>query len=251
LIYKKSADEIATMRAAGVIVSDTLARLQEAIRPGISTADLDEIAERSISGAGAIPSFKGYRGFPAAICTSPNDMIVHGIPSSRVILEEGDVISLDVGAFHKGFHADSAWTFSVGEVSDEAAQLLKVTEEALNAGIGQCRAGNRIGDIGHAVEAVALAAGLSVVKEYVGHGVGRSLHEEPQVPNYGSPGRREPLAPGMTLAIEPMLNAGGPETEVLSDGWGVVTADGSLSAHFEHTVAITADGCEILTRPAR
>jgi methionyl aminopeptidase len=251
LIYKKSADEIATMRAAGVIVRDTLARLQEAIRPGISTADLDEIAERSISGAGAIPSFKGYRGFPAAICTSPNDMIVHGIPSSRVILEEGDVISLDVGAFHKGFHADSAWTFSVGEVSDEAAQLLKVTEEALNAGIGQCRAGNRIGDIGHAVEAVALAAGLSVVKEYVGHGVGRSLHEEPQVPNYGSPGRREPLAPGMTLAIEPMLNAGGPETEVLSDGWGVVTADGSLSAHFEHTVAITADGCEILTRPAR
>ena len=237
------------MRAAGIIVSDTLARLGEAIRPGVSTAELDAIAERSITGAGATPSFKGYRGFPAAICTSPNDMIVHGIPSPRVVLDDGDLISLDVGAYFRGFHADSAWTFGVGEVSDEGAQLMKVTEEALSAAISECRPGNRIGDIGHAVEQVAQSAGLAVVREYVGHGVGRSLHEEPQVPNYGPAGRREPLAVGMTLAIEPMLNAGGRETQVLEDGWGVVTADGSLSAHFEHTVAITLEGREILTRP--
>jgi methionyl aminopeptidase len=249
VIYKKSPDEIATMRAAGIIVSDTLARLREAIRPGVSTAELDAIAERSITGAGARPSFKGYRGFPAAICTSPNDMIVHGIPSPRVVLDEGDLISIDVGAYYRGFHADSAWTFGVGEVSDVGAQLMKVTEEALSAAISECRPGNRIGDIGHAVEQVAQSAGLAIVREYVGHGVGRSLHEEPQVPNYGPAGRREPLAVGMTLAIEPMLNAGGRETEVLEDGWGVVTADGSLSAHFEHTVAITPEGREILTRP--
>jgi methionyl aminopeptidase len=249
VIYKKSPEEIATMRAAGIIVSDTLARLGEAIRPGVSTAELDAIAERSITGAGATPSFKGYRGFPAAICTSPNDMIVHGIPSPRVVLDDGDLISLDVGAYFRGFHADSAWTFGVGEVSDEGAQLMKVTEEALSAAISECRPGNRIGDIGHAVEQVAQSAGLAVVREYVGHGVGRSLHEEPQVPNYGPAGRREPLAVGMTLAIEPMLNAGGRETQVLEDGWGVVTADGSLSAHFEHTVAITLEGREILTRP--
>lgn len=249
MIYKKSPDEIATMRAAGIIVSDTLARLREAIQPGASTADLDAIAERSITGAGATPSFKGYRGFPAAICTSPNDMIVHGIPSPRVVLDDGDLISLDVGAYYRGFHADSAWTFGVGDVSDEGAQLMKVTEEALSAAISECRPGNRVGDIGHAVEQVASGAGLAVVREYVGHGVGRSLHEEPQVPNYGPPGRREPLAVGMTLAIEPMLNFGGRETAVLEDGWGVVTADGSLSAHFEHTVAITPEGCEILTRP--
>jgi methionyl aminopeptidase len=249
VIYKKSPEEIATMRAAGIIVSDTLARLGEAIRPGVSTAELDAIAERSITGAGATPSFKGYRGFPAAICTSPNDMIVHGIPSPRVVLDDGDLISLDVGAYFRGFHADSAWTFGVGEMSDEGAQLMKVTEEALSAAISECRPGNRIGDIGHAVEQVAQSAGLAVVREYVGHGVGRSLHEEPQVPNYGPAGRREPLAVGMTLAIEPMLNAGGRETQVLEDGWGVVTADGSLSAHFEHTVAITLEGREILTRP--
>ena len=237
------------MRGAGRIVSETLARLRDAIRPGITTAELDAVAERSISAAGASPSFKGYRGFPASICTSPNDMIVHGIPDETT-LHAGDIISLDVGAFYRGFHADSAWTFPVGDVAEEASQLLKVTEEALSAAIAECHPGNRVGDIGYAVEQVAHAAGVSVVREYVGHGVGRSLHEEPQVPNYGPPGRREPLAPGMTLAIEPMLNLGGPETRVLDDGWGVVTADGSLSAHFEHTVAITADGHEILTKPA-
>jgi methionyl aminopeptidase len=248
VIYKKSPDEIAIMREAGRIVGDTLARLGDAIRPGITTAELDAIAERSIGAAGATPSFKGYRGFPASICTSPNDMIVHGIPDGTT-LNAGDIISLDVGAVFRGFHADSAWTFPVGEVAEEASQLLKVTEEALAAAIAECHPGNRIGDIGFAVEQVAEAAGVSVVREYVGHGVGRSLHEEPQVPNYGPPGRREPLAAGMTLAIEPMLNLGGPETRVLDDGWGVVTADGSLSAHFEHTVAVTADGHEILTKP--
>ena len=237
------------MRGAGRIVSETLARLRDAIRPGITTAELDAVAEQSISAAGASPSFKGYRGFPASICTSPNDMIVHGIPDETT-LHAGDIISLDVGAFYRGFHADSAWTFPVGDVAEEASQLLKVTEEALSAAIAECHPGNRVGDIGYAVEQVAHAAGVSVVREYVGHGVGRSLHEEPQVPNYGPPGRREPLAPGMTLAIEPMLNLGGPETRVLDDGWGVVTADGSLSAHFEHTVAVTADGHEILTKPA-
>jgi methionyl aminopeptidase len=249
VIYKKSPEEIEIMRGAGRIVSETLARLRDAIRPGITTAELDAVAERSISGAGASPSFKGYRGFPASICTSPNDMIVHGIPD-ETRLHAGDIISLDVGAFYRGFHADSAWTFPVGDVAEEASQLLKVTEEALSAAIAECHPGNRVGDIGYAVEQVAQAAGVSVVREYVGHGVGRSLHEEPQVPNYGPPGRREPLAPGMTLAIEPMLNLGGPETRVLDDGWGVVTADGSLSAHFEHTVAVTADGHEILTKPA-
>jgi methionyl aminopeptidase len=248
VIYKKSTAEIAIMREAGQIVSVTLERLRDAIRPGITTADLDAVAERSIAGAGATASFKGYRGFPASICTSPNDMIVHGIPDETT-LHAGDIISLDVGAFYRGFHADSAWTFPVGDVAEEASQLLKVTEEALAAAIGECRAGKRVGDVGHAVEQVAHAAGLSVVREYVGHGVGRSLHEEPQVPNYGPPGRREPLAEGMTLAIEPMLNLGGPETRVLDDGWGVVTADGSLSAHFEHTVAVTAEGHEVLTRP--
>ena len=249
MIYKKSPEEIEIMRGAGRIVSETLARLRDAIRPGITTAELDAVAEQSISAAGASPSFKGYRGFPASICTSPNDMIVHGIPDETT-LHAGDIISLDVGAFYRGFHADSAWTFPVGDVAEEASQLLKVTEEALSAAIAECHPGNRVGDIGYAVEQVAHAAGVSVVREYVGHGVGRSLHEEPQVPNYGPPGRREPLAPGMTLAIEPMLNLGGPETRVLDDGWGVVTADGSLSAHFEHTVAVTADGHEILTKPA-
>jgi methionyl aminopeptidase len=247
VIYKKSPDEIAIMRDAGRIVSDTLARLRDAIRPGITTAELDAIAERSIGAAGATPSFKGYRGFPASICTSPNDMIVHGIPDGT-ILNAGDIISLDVGAIFRGFHADSAWTFPVGEVAEEASQLLKVTEEALAAAIAECHPGNRVGDIGYGVQQVADAAGVSVVREYVGHGVGRSLHEEPQVPNYGPPGRREPLAAGMTLAIEPMLNLGGPETRVLDDGWGVVTADGSLSAHFEHTVAVSGDGHEILTQ---
>jgi methionyl aminopeptidase len=249
VIYKKSPEDIAIMREAGMILTDTLSRLENTIVPGITTAELDRIAEESITAAGAAPSFKGYRGFPASICTSPNDVIVHGIPGKDQ-LEDGDIISVDVGVFFKGFHADSAWTFPVGTISDEARELLDVTEAALRAAIAECRPGARIGDLGHAVERVAVAGGFSVVREYVGHGVGRALHEEPQVPNYGPPGRREVLSPGMTLAIEPMVNAGGPETKLLEDNWTVVTLDGSLSAHFEHTVAITPDGCDVLTRRA-
>ena len=234
------------MRRAGVIVVETLRRLEDALRPGITTGELDAIAEQTIKSCGARPSFKGYRGFPASICTSPNDVIVHGIPDDTR-LREGDVISLDIGAYYEGFHADSAWTFPVGAVSPEASELLRVTKDSLDAAIAQCAPANRLGDVGHAVEEVAEAARFSVVREYVGHGVGRALHEDPQIPNYGPPGRREVLASGMTLAIEPMVNAGGPQTKVLGDGWTVVTLDGSLSAHFEHTVAITDGGCEILT----
>jgi methionyl aminopeptidase len=247
LIYRKSPDEIKIMREAGMIVSDTLERLRAAVRPGVTTAELDAIAEEAITEAGARPSFKGYRGFPASICSSPNEVIVHGIPGDRT-LAEGDVVSLDVGVFWRGFHADSAWTFPVGSVSPEATRLLETAEASLEAAIAQCRPGNRLGDVGAAVERIAAEAGLSVVREYVGHGVGRSLHEDPQIPNYGPPGRRELLRVGMTLAIEPMVNLGSPGTKALDDGWTVVTADGAISAHFEHTVAIVPDGYEVLTR---
>lgn len=247
MIYKKSADEIAAMRRSGAILVDTLNRLEEALRPGATTRELDAIAEESITKAGATPSFKGYRGFPASICTSPNDVIVHGIPNDSH-LEEGDIVSLDVGVFKDGWHADSAWTFPVGDIDPKVAELLKVTEASLDAAIAQCTVGKRLGDVGHAVEEVAVTAGFSVVREYAGHGIGRQLHEELWIPNYGPPGRREVLSGGMTLAIEPMVNAGGPETRTLPDAWTVVTADGSPSAHFEHTVAITPEGPEILTR---
>lgn len=235
------------MRRGGKVVTDTIDRLEESLRPGVTTADLDRLAEDSITAAGARPSAKGYRGFPGSICTSPNDVIVHGIPGP-LVLEEGDIISLDVAVFYEGFHVDSAVTLPVGEPSPEAPELLKVTQEALEAAITQCRPGNRLGDVGHAVERVAEAAGFSVVREYVGHGVGRAFHEDPHIPNYGPPGRREVLGAGMTLAIEPMVNAGAAATKTLDDGWTVVTVDGSLSAHFEHTVAITLDGHEVLTR---
>jgi methionyl aminopeptidase len=249
VIYKKSADEIAVMRRGAKILTDTLDRLEDSLRPGVTTAQLDAIADEAITKAGARPSAKGYRGFPGAICTSPNDVIVHGIPGP-VVLDDGDIVSLDVAVLYEGFHVDSAVTFPVGDVAAETAELLKVTQEALEAAIAQCRPGNRLGDVGHAVEQTASAAGFSVVREYVGHGVGRSFHEDPHIPNYGPPGRREMLGAGMTLAIEPMVNAGKPGTKTLDDGWTVVTADGSLSAHFEHTVAITLDGCEVLTRRA-
>ncbi|MGH2730351.1 MAG: type I methionyl aminopeptidase [Actinomycetota bacterium] len=247
MIYKKSPEEIALMRQAGAILVDVLDKLEEALRPGVTTAELDRLAEDMIVGAGATPSFKGYRGFPASICTSPNDVIVHGIPDATK-LQEGDILSLDVGVKYQGWHADSAWTFPVGDIDPATAELLKITEAALDAAIAQCLPGHRLGDVGHAVESVASAAGFSVVREYAGHGVGRALHEEPGIPNYGPPGRREVLSSGMTLAIEPMVNAGGPETRVLDDGWTVVTADGSLSAHFEHTVAVTDDSYDVLTR---
>ena len=235
------------MREGGRILTDTLDALEEALEPGISTAELDRIAEERITGHGGRPSFKGYRGFPASICTSPNNVIVHGIPGP-LSLRAGDIISLDVGVLWGGFHVDSAWTFGVGDISADARDLLKVTEASLDAAIEQCIPGRRLGDVGHAVEAVALGAGFSIVREYVGHGVGRALHEDPQIPNYGPPGRRQALTSGMTLAIEPMVNLGGEQTKVLSDGWTVETLDGSLSAHFEHTVAITEDGHEVLTR---
>jgi methionyl aminopeptidase len=223
-------------------------RLEASIRPGITTQEIDEIADEAITSAGARPSAKGYRGFPGAICTSPNDVIVHGIPSPKVRLEEGDVISLDVALFFEGFHVDNAKTYPVGSVDSDTSMLLKVTESSLEAAIEQCIPGKRLGDVGHAVEQAATAAGFSVVREYVGHGVGRQFHEDPQVPNYGPPGHREVLTPGMTLAIEPMVNAGGASTKLLDDGWTVKTVDGAISAHFEHTVAITPDGHEVLTR---
>ena len=234
------------MREGGRILRDVLNELEEALVPGITTAKLDRLAEDRIVSAGARPSFKGYRGFPASICTSPNHVIVHGIPGPTK-LEAGDIISLDVGVFWRGFHVDSAWTFSVGDISSEARELLKVGKASLDAAIEQCRPGRRLGDVGHAVEETAAAAGYSIVREYVGHGVGRELHEDPQIPNYGPPGRRQALTPGMTVAIEPMINAGGERTKVLADAWTVETLDGSLSAHFEHTVAITEEGHEVLT----
>ena len=249
MVDKKSPENIAAIRRAGTILTDTLDHLEEAILPGITTAELDALAEDSITAAGAAPSFKGYRGFPSSICASPNDVIVHGIPGPDS-LHEGDIVSIDVGVFYKGWHADSAWTFPVGEIDSTAAELLKVTASSLDAAIDQCRPGNRLGDVGSAVETTAEAAGFSVVKEYAGHGIGRQLHEDLWVPNYGPPGRREMLTAGMTMAIEPMVNLGGPETRLLDDGWTVVTADGSLSAHFEHTVAITPTGFEILTQRA-
>ena len=235
------------MRRGGRVLVEVFDRLEEALKPGVTTGELDTIARTTMEKAGAKPSFLGYRGFTGSICASPNHVIVHGIPGPLRV-EEGDVISLDVGVFLDGFHVDSAWTFPVGEVTAEARRLLEVTEASLYAAIEQCRPGRRLGDVGHAVEQTAEAAGFSIVREYVGHGVGRNLHEDPQIPNYGPPGRREVLASGMTLAIEPMVNAGGAGTEALSDGWTVVTADGSLSAHFEHTVAVLPDGPEVLTQ---
>jgi len=249
VIIYKSADEIDKMRVAGRIVAGTIERVLAAVAPGKSTADLDAVAERYILEQHAAPSFKGYRGFPATICTSLNQEIVHGIPSPKRVLKEGDLLSLDFGAIWEGFHADSAVTVFVGgrAHSAEAEKLVRVTEEALEAGISQIRPGGHLSDISHAVEQVAVGAGFEVVKEYVGHGVGRALHEDPQIPNYGPPGRGPAMKPGLVIAVEPMVNLGGWETRVLADDWTVVTADGSLSAHFEHTIAVTEDGHEVLT----
>jgi methionyl aminopeptidase len=247
VIIRKSSEELERMRRAGSVVAATIDRLVEAVRPGMTTADLDRIAEDAIRSAGAVPSFKGYRGFPASICTSVNEEIVHGIPGKRR-LGEGDLLSLDVGAIWEGYHGDSAVTVFVGEPrSDQAEKLVRVTEEALEAGIAQIRPGNRLSDVSHAVQQVAEGAGFSVVREYVGHGIGQSLHEDPPLPNYGPPGRGPELRPGLVVAVEPMVNVGGWETRLLADEWTVVTADGSLSAHFEHTIAVTEDGPEVLT----
>ena len=246
MILRKTPKEIDVMRRAGRVVAETLDILRDAVRPGVTTHRLDEIAEREIRARGAIPSFKGYRGFTATICTSLNNEIVHGIPGAAT-LRVGDLIKLDCGAIVDGYHGDAAITVAVGEVTPEAAKLMEATERALTAGIAEARVGNRAGDIGAAVQTIAEGAGFSVVREYVGHGVGRALHEDPPIPNYGQSGKGLKLEEGLVIAIEPMINAGGYETRLLADGWTVVTADGSLSAHFEHTIAITADGPEILT----
>jgi methionyl aminopeptidase len=248
MIMLKSSREIEIMARAGQIVAGTLALMREIVRPGMTTEELDRAAEQFIRGhPGATPSFKGLYGFPKTLCTSINEEIVHGIPSARRILGEGDIISVDVGVQLEGLHADSATTIAVGTVGPDAERLLAVTRESLAAAITQARVGNHIGDIGHAVQQVAEGAGFGVVRELVGHGIGTRFHEEPQVPNYGSPRRGPRLLEGMTLAIEPMITLGNPTTRTLGDKWTVVTADGSLSAHFEHTVAITANGPRILT----
>ena len=246
MIMRKGAEELEKMRRAGRVVGETLEILQAAVRPGVTTQELDEIAEREIRARGATPSFKGYRGFPATICTSINSEIVHGIPGSRA-LKDGDLIKLDAGAIVEGYHGDAAMTVAVGEVSEEALKLIETTERSLQAGIAEAKAGNRIHDIGAAVQTTAEGAGFSVVREYVGHGIGRALHEDPPVPNYGKPGTGLKLEPGLVIAIEPMVNVGSYETRLLPDGWTVVTADGALSAHFEHTIAITENGPEVLT----
>ena len=248
MITLKSPREVEIMGRAGRIVAGTLARVREILRPGISTEDLDAEAERFIrSHDGAVPSFKGLYGFPKTLCISIDQEIVHGIPSPRRRLGEGSIVSVDVGVQLEGLHADSATTLPVGKVEPQVERLLTVTQECLAAGIAQARVGNHVGDIGHAVQRVAEEAGYGVVRELVGHGIGTRFHEEPQIPNYGSPKRGPRLLEGMTLAIEPMITVGSPATRTLSDKWTVVTADGSLSAHFEHTVVITADGARILT----
>jgi methionyl aminopeptidase len=248
MIILKSPDEVAKMRVAGSIVAETIDTVLAAVRPGVSTADLDAVAEAFIRERKATPSFKGYRGFPASICASLNEEVVHGIPSPKRILKEGDVLSLDFGAIWDGYHADSAVTVFVAEPpSAEAEKLVRVTEEALEAGISQIRPGGRLSDISHAVQQVVEGAGFSVIREYVGHGIGRSLHEDPQIPNYGLPGRGPGLRPGLVVAVEPMVTMGDWKTRVLADDWTVVTADRSLAAHFEHTIAVTEDGREVLT----
>jgi methionyl aminopeptidase len=248
MITLKSAREIDAMARAGRIVAGTLALMRTIVRPGLSTEDLDAAAEEFIrSHEGATPSFKGLYGFPKTLCTSVDAEIVHGIPSRKVVLREGSIVSVDVGVQLEGLHADSATTIPVGKISADAERLLRVTQESLVAGIAQARSGNTTGDIGHAVQQVAEGAGYGVVRELVGHGIGTRFHEEPQVPNYGKPKRGTRLQTGMTIAIEPMITIGSPMTRTLPDKWTVVTADGSLSAHFEHTVAITAEGPRILT----
>jgi methionyl aminopeptidase len=246
-VQLRSPDEIARIREACRVVHEVLEELARAARPGATTADLDRIAVEHARARGAAPAFLGYHGYPAALCISVNDEVVHGIPSPRRVLREGDLVGLDFGVVKDGFYGDAARTVAVGAASEAAARLVETTRDALAAAIAAARPGNRVGDIGAAVQALVEGRGFSVVRDFVGHGIGRRLHEPPQVPNFGRPGTGEPLRPGMVLALEPMVNAGRPEVEVLDDGWTAVTADGSLSAHFEHTVAVTENGPEILT----
>ena len=246
MIIRKSAAELDQMERAGAVVRETLDLIGEHIRAGVTTQELDELAEEFIRSRGGVPTFKGYRGYPASICASPNAMVVHGIPGPYA-LKDGDILSVDVGVTLGGFVGDSAFTFAVGEISEPARRLLDVGQAALAAGIEQAQAGNHLSDIGHAVQATTEEAGFSVVRSLVGHGVGRSMHEDPQIPNFGEPGRGPVLQPGMTLAIEPMITAGGPDVYLHDDEWSISTADGSLAAHFEHTVAVTTAGPRILT----
>jgi methionyl aminopeptidase len=248
MIICKSEAELVLMREAGRIVAETHRLLQKAIQPDITTKELDHIAESFIRSQGAIPSFKGYNGFPGSICVSVNDELVHGIPSQRK-LKNGDIITLDIGAQYKGYHGDSAWTYGVGTISDTAKKLLEVTEQCLYRGLAEAKPDARLFTISHAIQKYVEDEGFSIVREYVGHGIGSQLHEAPQIPNYGMPERGPRLKPGMVLAIEPMVNVGERYVKTLQDNWTVVTVDGTLCAHFEHTIAITQDGYEIFTKP--
>lgn len=249
MIVLKTGRELDFMRLAGRISANALKLAGEAVEPGISTEEIDRIVRRYIESEGATPSFLGYGGYPASACISVNNVVIHGIPHKDQILKQGDIVSIDIGAQFQGFHGDNAWTFPCGKVSAEAAALMDATRESLFEGIKQAKAGARIGDIASAVQRYVEARGYSVVRDFVGHGVGAKLHEDPSVPNFGTPGRGVRLLPGMTIAIEPMVNAGGYDVKILHDGWTTVTTDGKLSAHFEHSVAITPDGPVILTLP--
>jgi methionyl aminopeptidase len=248
VITIKSRAEFEVMRRAGRLVAETLERLEAAVKPGVSTGELDKIAYEHITKSHGIPSFKGYHGFPASICTSVNDEVVHGIPSKRRVLEEGDIVSIDCGAIIDGWHGDAALTVAVGQTTPDMKRLMQITQESLAKGIEMVQPGKRMGDVSAAIQRYAEDHGYGVVREYVGHGIGREMHEEPQVPNWGSPGRGVLLKKGMALALEPMVNAGKADVRVLDDRWTVVTKDGKWSAHFEHTVAMTDNGTEVLTK---
>jgi methionyl aminopeptidase len=247
MIELKSAREIGLMRRAGHILSEVVQRLRTTVKAGLSTLEIDEDVEEFIRARGARPAFKGYRGFPATVCISINEEVVHGIPSARRHVKEGDIVGLDLGCIVEGYYADCAFTVAVGEVPARVQQLLDVTRESLEAGIVECRPGRRLSDVSHAIQTHVERHGFSVVRAFVGHGIGRALHEEPQVPNFGDPGRGPQLRPGMVLALEPMVTMGSWEVKILDDGWTAVTKDGSLAAHFEHTIAVTDSGPEVLT----
>ena len=245
MVSIKSKREIALMKEAGRIVALAHKAVSEMIAPGVSTLEIDRVVERVIRSHHATPSFKGYGGFPGSACTSVNEQVVHGIPSNKVILKDGDIISVDIGANYKGYHGDSAWTYAVGNISEEAKKLMEVTKESLFKGLEKATSGNRLSDISHAIQTHAESYGYGVVREFVGHGLGKNLHEDPQIPNYGMPGKGTLLKPGMTLAIEPMINMGRKEVKVLKDNWTAVTIDKKLSAHYEHSILIT-DGAPII-----
>jgi methionyl aminopeptidase len=249
VIELKSPREIGLMRAGGHILADVVDRLREMVKPGLSTLEIDEDVEAFIRSRGALPAFKGYRGFPATVCISINEEVVHGIPSAHRRIKEGDIVGLDLGCIVEGYYADCAFTLAIGDVPPKVQQLLDVTRESLDVAIAECRAGRRLSDVSHAVQAHVERHGFSVVRAFVGHGIGRALHEDPQIPNFGDPGRGPVLKAGMVLAVEPMVTMGTWEVKVLDDGWTAVTKDGSLAAHFEHTIAVTESGSEVLTLP--